>query len=229
MTEEGHTIAIGDIHGCSQALAALIDAIQPTVLDTLVFVGDYIDRGPDSKGVLEQVIDLGLRCTVVPLLGNHEEMLLGAVEGGRSDLLFWLKFGGMEALQSCSYGGGPDLQPADVRRIIPRGHLDFIRKCRDYYETVSHIFVHAYYDPKLPLHAQKWSGLRWTSLPPNPEPHCSGKVAILGHTPQKSGQILDLGFLKCIDTYCHGGGWLTALEVESGKVWQANQAGELRS
>jgi serine/threonine protein phosphatase 1 len=73
-------IAIGDLHGCS-ALAALVRAIDPTTLDTLVFLGDYIDRGPDSRGVLEQVIALAERCTVVPLLGNHEEMLLATLEG----------------------------------------------------------------------------------------------------------------------------------------------------
>jgi serine/threonine protein phosphatase 1 len=65
-------------------------------------------------------------------------------------------------------------------------------------------------------------------LPPVPARHCSGKVAVVGHTPQKSGEVLDLGYLKCIDTFCHGGGWLTALEVGTGKVWQANRAGEVR-
>src|SRR5262249_57774024 len=79
MTER--TIAIGDIHGCSAALAALVRAIEPTESDTLVFLGDYIDRGPDSRGVVEQVIALGERCTVVPLLGNHEEVMLAALEG----------------------------------------------------------------------------------------------------------------------------------------------------
>jgi serine/threonine protein phosphatase 1 len=95
---EGRTIAIGDVHSCSGALAALVRAIDPTALDTLVFLGDYIDR-PDSRGVLEQVIALGGRCTVVPLLGNHEEMLLAALEGP-SELRYWLKFGGTEALVS---------------------------------------------------------------------------------------------------------------------------------
>ena len=91
-----------------------------------------------------------------------------------------------------------------------------------------HIFVHAYYEPDRPLHEQPWHGLRWASLPPIPARHCSGKVAIVGHTPQKSGEVLDLGYLKCIDTFCHGGGWLTALEVGTGKVWQANLAREMR-
>ena len=80
-----------------------------------------------------------------------------------------------------------------------------------------HIFVHAYYEPDRPLHEQSWGGLRWASLPPIPKPHCSGKVAIVGHTPQKNGEVLDLGYLKCIDTFCHGGGWLTALEVRHGE------------
>src|SRR5262252_5822775 len=105
MTER--IIAIGDVHGCSAALAALIRAIDPTPLDTLVFLGDYIDRGPDSRGVLEQVIALAERCVVVPLLGNHEEMLLAALEG-QSELRFWLKFGGMEPVASYGYRGGPE-------------------------------------------------------------------------------------------------------------------------
>jgi serine/threonine protein phosphatase 1 len=222
-------IAIGDIHGCSKALATLLEAIQPTELDTLVFLGDYIDRGPDSQGVVEQVIALGKRCNVVPLLGNHEEMLLAVLEGGKSEIRFWMTFGGLAALTSYGWRGGPDLHRDDVRRLIPGEHVEFVKSCRDYFETVRHIFVHAYYDPYLPLHQQKWGGLRWASLPPVPERHCSGKVAIVGHTPQRSGDILDLGYLKCIDTLAHAGGWLTGLGVNTGRVWQANEAGVVRS
>lgn len=224
---EGRIIAIGDVHGCSAALAALVRAIAPTPLDTLVFLGDYIDRGPDSRGVVEQVIGLAGRCSVVPLLGNHEEMLLAALEG-HSELRYWLKFGGTEALASYGYRAGPEVRPADLRALIPAEHLRFLKGCRDYFETVRHVFVHAYYEPDRPLHEQSWGGLRWASLPITPKPHCSGKVAVVGHTPQRSSELLDLGFLKCIDTLCHGGGWLTALEVCTGKVWQANMAGEMR-
>ena len=156
---EGRTIAIGDVHGCSAALAALVRAIDPTPLDTLVFLGDYIDRGPDSRGVLEQMIALAERCMVVPLLGNHEEMLLAALEGP-SELRYWLKFGGREALASYGYRGGPEIRPADLRALIPVEHLQFIKGCRDYFETVRHTFVHAYYEPDRPLHEQSWSGLR---------------------------------------------------------------------
>jgi serine/threonine protein phosphatase 1 len=72
-------IAIGDDHGCSKALASLIDSIQRTQQDTLVFLGDYIDGGPDSRGMVEQVVTLAERYIVVPLLGNHEEMLRQSV------------------------------------------------------------------------------------------------------------------------------------------------------
>ena len=215
-------IAIGDIHGCSIALTTLLNAIQPTEQDTLVFLGDYIDRGLNSRAVLDCVIDLRKSCTVVPILGNHEEMLLCALTD-RSELDFWLKFGGGECL--ASYGlKGASFHPT----FMPKDHLDFISQCRDYYETVNHIFVHAYYDPDPPLREQNWEGLRWTSLPSKPIPHSSGKIAIVGHTAQRSGEILDLGCVKCIDTLCHGGGWLTALDVTSGRSWQANEFGQLR-
>lgn len=215
MTDDGRIIAVGDIHGCSTALKVLIEAIQPTPLDTLVFLGDYIDRGPDSRGVIEQVIRLSDQCQVVPLLGNHEEMMLGALEGKG----FWLTFGGKETL--ASYGTEND--------VIPAEHVQFLKRCRNYYETVSHFFVHAYYDPDRPLYEQLWNGLRWLSLPRNPVPHCSGKIAIVGHTAQTSGEILDLGCVKCIDTFCHGGGWLTALDVVTGQVWQADERGRMRA
>jgi serine/threonine protein phosphatase 1 len=176
----GRTIAIGDVHGCPAALAALVRAIAPTSLDTLVFLGDYIDRGPDSRGVLEQVIALAERCAVVPLLGNHDEMVLAALEGP-SESRYWLKFGGTEALASYAYRGGPDPRPADLRALIPSEHLQFIKGCRDYFEAVRHIFVHAYYDPHRPLHEQPWGGLRRASLPPVPKPHRFGKIVIVGH------------------------------------------------
>lgn len=221
--------AIGDIHGCSKALAALLNAIRPTQNDTLVFLGDFIDRGPDSKGVLDQLITLSERCNVVPIMGNHEEMLLGALDGGVSDLQFWLNFGGTEMLASYGCRDAREVGSRDdLWALVSHRHVDFVKNCRDFYTSSKHIFVHAYYDPVLPLAGQKQSVLRWGTFPKYPEPHCSGKIAIVGHMAQENGEILDLGCLKCIDTFCHGGGWLTALEVNTGQVLQANMAGELR-
>jgi serine/threonine protein phosphatase 1 len=214
------TIAIGDIHGCSLALAALLEAIDPRPEDTIVTLGDYVDRGPDSRGVLELLIALGDHCRLLPLLGNHDDALLAAVDR-RVPTSLWIGMGGLATLDS--YGPGGDLA------LIPPHHLVFLKVCRDSYETPSHIFVHANYLPDAPISRQPRTTLLWDSLRERvPGPHCSGKTAIVGHTSQKNGEILDLGYLKCIDTYCHGGGWLTALEVESGRVWQADVRGELR-
>src|SRR5262249_36511127 len=105
----------------------------------------------------------------------------------------------------------------------------FLQSCRDYYETQTHIFIHACYDPALPMTQQLSPVLLWDSLRDLiPAHHVSGKTVILGHTAQKSGEILDLAYLTGIVTYCYGGGWLTALEVATGQVWQANKRGVSR-
>ena len=135
----------------------------------------------------------------------------------------------IETVPAPADGGEPANVCRPLRALIPAEHLRFLKGCRDYFETVRHIFAHAYYEPDRPLHEQRWGGLRWASLPMTPKPHCSGKGATVGHTPQRSGEILDLGFLKCIDTFCHGGRWLTALEVNTGQVWQADLQGRLRT
>jgi serine/threonine protein phosphatase 1 len=122
-----------------------------------------------------------------------------------------------------SYGPARDLS------LIPEEHFEFLERCPSYHETDSHIFLHANYEPDLPMDEQPGPVLRWESLRDTiPGPHHSGKTVIAGHTSQKGGEILDLGHLKCIDTYCCGGGWLTALDVETSQVWQANMDGELR-
>ena len=216
----GRLIAIGDIHGCSTALRALIGALDPRAEDTIIVLGDFIDYGPDSKGVVEQLMDLSQRCELITVMGNHEEMLLTALDS-RSELKYWLNCGGERTLDSYGYVPGGDL--------IPDAHLRFIRSCRNYYETESHIFVHANYDHRLPMNRIGSTRLRWEFLEPHRQcPHFSGKRVVVGHTPQVSGEILDLGFLICIDTDCSRGGWLTALDVETGRVVQANQRGDMR-
>jgi serine/threonine protein phosphatase 1 len=93
------TIAVGDIHGCSAAIDALLNAIRPRPEDVIVTLGDYIDRGPDSKGALERLIELARRCRLVPLLGNHEEMLFEAMADS-FPLEFFLGVGGDAILDS---------------------------------------------------------------------------------------------------------------------------------
>jgi serine/threonine protein phosphatase 1 len=213
------TLAIGDIHGCSIALEALIEAISPQPDDTIIPLGDYVDRGIDSKGVLDQLIELRDRCNLVPILGNHDQMMLHARDG-RSDFQFWLNCGGDAALDSYGSTGKLDL--------IPGNHIRFLESCRSYFETDTHIFLHANYKPDVPVEQLDDHTIRWLSLRDSipPKPHCSGKVVVVGHTPQT--EVLDLGYLICLDTGVWKGGWLTALDVESGKIWQVSEAGSLR-
>ncbi|NIP85869.1 MAG: serine/threonine protein phosphatase [Planctomycetales bacterium] len=213
-------IAIGDIHGCSQALSALLDAIQPQPADTIVTLGDYVDRGPDSPGVIDRLIQLQTRYHLVPILGNHDEMLLEVIRGElRREL--WSVCGGDATLKSYGYQGDYN--------VIPAAHIEFLEQCVNYYEIETHFFVHASYDAGLALEQQSENVLRWRKLTEEiPRPHVSGRIAILGHTPDPHGEIFDAGHLKCIDTNCYGGHWLTALEVTSGQIWQANVKGQLR-
>lgn len=143
--DSARTIAVGDIHGCLVAFDAVIKALKLQPTDTLVILGDFIDRGPDSRGVLDRLIELNKQCRLVPLLENHEEMLLAAREG-KSDLRYWKKFGGQETLDS--YGRLTDGSG------IPWAHVRFIQECRLFFETDTHLFVHAGVAPNLPMENQ---------------------------------------------------------------------------
>jgi serine/threonine protein phosphatase 1 len=203
----------------------LLAALAPQASDAIITLGDYVNRGPDSRGVMELLIALAKRCKLIPILGNHDEMLLAALAGESSAAFDWLNIGGAATLESY---GSARAAIADLARI-PAAHREFLERCLDFHETETHIFVHAQYDPNRPMDQQLPHDLRWASLKyAAPGPHISGKRVIAGHSSQKSGEILDLGYLVCIDTYCYGGGWLTALDIHAEKVWQANNRGELR-
>ena len=215
----GRLFAIGDIHGCHVALKALLEAIGPEPDDTIVVLGDVIDWGPDSRDCVRQLIDLSGRCKLILVRGNHEEMLFAALES-RSELRYWLNFGGEETLRSYPYRGGDE--------FIDPEHVRFLKaQARDYHETDGFIFVHASYDPNRQMDQQSNTTLQWEHIDPERvRPHFSGKTVIAGHTPQTNGEPLDLGFLKVIDTDASRGGWLTALDVRSGETIRTNQEAE---
>ena len=214
-------IAIGDIHGCKTALERLLDSIQPTSKDTIVTLGDYIDRGPDSRGVIDRLIELGGETRHVGLMGNHEEMMLEVVKH-QTPHDMWLHHGGVETLDSYEFAGSLN--------FLPDSPLEFFASLLDFHEEPTHFFTHAAYAPKIPLEEQAAEMLRWHSLNDLvPTRHLNGKVAVVGHTASKDGEILDLGHLICLDTFCYGGGWLSAIELHSGQVWQVSRDGELRS
>jgi serine/threonine protein phosphatase 1 len=214
----GRTIAIGDIHGCLVALDTLLTAIAPTSQDTLVILGDVIDRGPSTRQCIDRLLELRKACRVVHLMGNHEEMFLDVLSGG-SWSQSWYQFGGQEML--ASYGGGLE--------AVPPEHLHFIRSGKDYFETGSQLFVHGFVRPLIPIEQESTQWLRWARFQVTEQRHCSGQRVLCGHTAQPSGYPLGTAGYVCLDTcvYCDGGA-LSALDVEADQLWQATQAGELR-
>jgi serine/threonine protein phosphatase 1 len=198
----------------------MLDSIVPGAGDLVIVLGDFVDQGQETRLVIDCLIALQDRCELVCLAGNHEEMLLAA-RSNEAALRYWEMCGGVQTLNSYRFGGTLD--------DIPEEHWGFVASCRDWFETANHIFVHANFDPNLPLRDQETHTLRWGLLDPDTvRTHESGKTVVVGHTEQTEGEILDLGFVKCIDTACWRFGWLTALDVASNHVWQASRFGQLR-
>jgi serine/threonine protein phosphatase 1 len=214
-------LAIGDIHGCFKALTTLSDIVQPKPGDLLITLGDYVNRGPDTHAVLDWLIDYQRRGNLVALRGNHELMMLQAREGGEA-YRRWLECGGDATLASYSPWG-------DSGRLadIPESHWRFLELARPWFETQTHLFVHANLVPDCPLEEQPDFMLYWEPFD-DPPPHESGKVMVCGHTSQKTGVPRNVGHAICIDTWACGRGWLTCLDVGSGQYWQANQSGQTR-
>lgn len=212
-------IAIGDIHGCADSLNSLLHRLEPTESDTIVTLGDYVDRGPDSKYVIDMLIELQESTNLIPLRGNHEEMMLEVLNGAAPQR--WLQHGGVDTLES--YGFTGDFS------CVPPSHQQFFDSMVDSHEADSSFFTHAAYHHELPLDDQPPDLLRWHSLRDGvPPPHVSEKTGFVGHTAHKGGEIKDFGHLVCLDTFCYGGGWLTAMDVNTRQVWQADITGASR-
>jgi serine/threonine protein phosphatase 1 len=213
----GRTLAIGDVHGCDMALRTLIGVIAPSQADTIVFLGDLVNRGPDTADVLDQVWRLSTRCRLIIVRGNHEEMMLSALDGHGWSM--WMQCGGEETLES--YGGNPDNSPEH--------HRELLESTVDFWETPSTIFVHANLEPGVALREQHSVCLRWMHLSGNEPVFDPQRRVICGHTPQKNGRPLVFPGWACIDTDCQRDGWLTCLDVDSDHVYQTNESGETRS
>ncbi|CAN5829111.1 metallophosphoesterase family protein [soil metagenome] len=222
----GHALyAVGDIHGRADLLEALLRRIAAEASRhpgeserTLVFLGDYIDRGPSSRGVVERLLSDPLPgFATVRLLGNHEEAMLDFLDE-RSDGLDWLSYGGLETL--LSYGvplkGFPDTpqRAADLRGVlaeaVPQAHMNFYRKCSLHHSVGDYVFVHAGVRPGVSLAKQSAADMLWirdeflrarSALP--------GKVVVHGHTICDLPQ--DLGHRINIDTGAFVSGRLTCL------------------
>lgn len=215
-------LAVGDIHGCATALETLLAALDLRTGDKLVGLGDYINKGPETKKTLNILTQLFERGFLIPLLGNHELKLLSALQNGNAQL------GSDRLVDPATLASYADATGNLSLDGIPTAHQHFLQHhCRRGLETDRHIFVHATLDADKPLIEQSSQALFWDKLQ-DPQPHYSGKIMICGHTPQRNGLPLNLGHAICLDTAACEGQWLSCMDVDSGQVWQTNQNGEMR-
>jgi serine/threonine protein phosphatase 1 len=170
--------AVGDIHGCYDKLIALMDKIDIDFeSDILVFLGDYIDRGPQSYEVVEYLANLKAQhSNTVFLKGNHEEMLEKYLNG--KDRVTYLVNGGQQTLESYMNRPREEDEPP-----IPRKHLDFYNSLKVFYETENYIFVHAGLKNKVPIERQKTEDLLWIRKRFIESKYDFGKMVVFGHTP----------------------------------------------
>ncbi len=200
------TFVIADIHGCSKPLRALLTKITVNPLtDTLIFLGDYIDRGPNSKEVVAEIIKLAEKFPrIITLMGNHEQMLLEFMQGRGRDL--FLKYGGRETLES--YGMDPPFTDNPVD-FIPADHLDFFNSLDTYWEDDNYIYVHAGLQPGVNLNRQSTEWCLWSRGKFINSDYDFGKTVIFGHT-EHSEPLIKANKIG-IDTGSFYGGRLTCL------------------
>jgi len=207
----GKIFAIGDIHGCYEKLQRLMAQLPfDPGRDTLVFLGDYIDRGPQSKEVITYLCQLKRQVqNLILLVGNHEYLMLEYHRTGDPSLLPFLRHLGIDATLS-SYGTS---SPKSLQEMLflPDDHLRLFQSLLPYWETEDFIFVHAGLDPEIPLDQHDLSSLCETRSTFLSQDHDYGKLVIFGHTP------FDMPFVTPtrigIDTGAVYGNLLTALEL----------------
>lgn len=228
---------IGDVHGRLDLLDQLLAAIEedverrPQRKNALVFLGDLIDRGPESRGVIERLRTFRHdRLKPYFLGGNHEEVLLRLLNGERGILTSWLQFGGAQCL--ASYGFDPSLievrneraSLAAIKQVIPESHVNFIASFADTLRFGDYLFVHAGIRPGIDLSLQSQSDLRWIRSPFLEDKSDHGMVVVHGHTISNEVEIQKnrIG----IDTGAYRTGRLTALAVDGEERWLLDTAPE---
>ncbi|MEN8686501.1 MAG: metallophosphoesterase family protein [Desulfuromonadales bacterium] len=201
-------LAVGDIHGCLAQLTELMERVKPTSADRVVFLGDYVDRGPDSAGVIDYLIEFAaIFPKTVFLRGNHEQMFLDYLDG--QDSAMFLINGGRKTLDSYR-----------DRRMwpIPTSHRRFFESLEHSFESEHHIFVHAGLRPGIPLAEQADFDMLWIRHEFLESDFDWGKAIVYGHTPRQEPLLGDhrIG----VDTGCVYGRQLTCCEVVTQRIWQ---------
>lgn len=222
--------AIGDIHGCHNLLDDLLiridrdNAARGTAQTQLVFLGDLIDRGPDSAGVVERLMALAeQRGNVRYLLGNHEEIFLRALDGDLEALRLFVRIGGRET--ALSYGVSErDYERTDYAELlelmqiqVPQRHIDFLKGFEDRIEIGDYVFVHAGMRPGVPIGEQRRGDLRWIRSSFLDSDWEFGKLVVHGHS--ISEHVVVRPNRIGIDTGAFDTGRLTALGLECDDRW----------
>ena len=205
------TYAVGDIHGSLGKLQALVAQCEEDAAGrplTFVFLGDYIDRGPDSRGVIACLIELQARLPVTALMGNHEALALEAIDSSMN-AGHWQLEGGDKTLRSYGVARAQDL---------PGQHIAWLRSLRLTYDDGRRLYVHAGVDPEKPLDAQDDVELLWIREPFLSDARDYGRLIVHGHTPTKTG-LPDLRTNRLnLDTGAVFGRALTAAVFEDGET-----------
>ncbi|NNC73604.1 MAG: serine/threonine protein phosphatase [Sphingomonadaceae bacterium] len=222
--------AIGDIHGRLDLFDTLIDRIEADNAErgvakvTVLLLGDLIDRGPDSHGVVERAIHWDADfATLECLLGNHEASMLAVLDGQMRWFGSWLGYGGYDTL--LSYGVGSDILAsgeedeivAAAQDAVPQAHRDWLEKCPFSVSRGDYIFVHAGIRPGVPLGKQEAKDLLWIRGEFLTTKADHGAMIVHGHsiTPEVEEKSNRIG----IDTGAYFSEKLTALGLEAGERW----------
>ncbi|HWP59472.1 MAG TPA: metallophosphoesterase family protein [Candidatus Acidoferrales bacterium] len=216
---------IGDIHGCADELKWMVESLPLAPNDRIVFLGDYIDRGPDSKAVVAYLLSLKEQASqeVIFLKGNHEDMFLSYLgfRGNYGDM--FLYNGGEATLASYGLSSRRD-SPEKIMAVFPDDHLEFFRRLRPYHVTGDFLCVHAGINPLKPLAEQTEEELFWIRdafiLRPHPLPY----TVLFGHTPHRE-VLCDLPYKIGLDTGLVYGNKLSCLEISQRVVFQIARGG----
>lgn len=222
--------AIGDVHGRNDLLQRLLDKIvkddgeRGAVESEIIFLGDLVDRGPDSAGVIDTAMQaretLG---NVRFLMGNHEEVYLAAASGDEKSVRFFNRIGGRETILSYDITMKEymelDMTQLALRipELFPREHVDFISGFEDQIIVGDYAFVHAGIRPGVPLSEQRQKDLRWIREDFLSASEAHEKVIVYGHT--INDDVVETGTRIGIDTGAYYSEKLTALALQGSERW----------
>lgn len=223
---------VGDIHGCYKELLALWKILNEDLgigpeKDLLVFLGDYVDRGPNVKGVVDILLHIkALLPDTIFLRGNHEEMFMVYINEGKfSSNRSYHNCGGIETIRSYGFPIAELSERYFTFNDLAPGHRDFYESLIDMVVTSHYIFVHGGIDPDKPLHKQSDIDIMWSRYFEG-RPHDFEQTVVYGHTPCSEYPHLHLPHYINMDTGCVFGGYLSCLELRSMIVYQVEEGGD---